>query len=181
MDRILLFPMHHPCPNLRRYYPVSLKAQPLTPFYSWPTLMTQMNNTSPQVHKSDFSLRTASSIGISSHLRNLSYCRENLMYSRPGNMKIKWNSTLTNVRFCQGSTNLGYEPGALFLKFFGKFWVGSTTPNWYPVTNLHFDIFQGTPSFQIDTNLRLIFFKLHPQGEGGCVKQLVPDTMLTNC
>ena len=75
----------------------------------------------------------------------------------------------------------GTSPVPYFWNFFGKFWVGSTTPNWYPVTNLHFDIFQGTPSFQIDTNLRLIFFKLHPQGEGGCVKQLVPDTMLTNC
>ena len=58
----------------------------------------------------------------------------------------------------RGSTNLGYEPSALFLKFFGKFRVGATTPNWYPGTNLHFDIFQGTPNIQSDTNLRFDIF-----------------------
>ena len=80
----------------------------------------------------------------------------------------------------RGSTNLGYEPGALFLKFFGKFRVGATTPNWYPDTNLHFYIFQGTPNLRSNTNLRFDIFQVTPTGEGG-VKQLVPDTMLTNC
>ena len=62
----------------------------------------------------------------------------------------------------RGSTNLGYEPGALFLKFFGKFRVGATTPNWYPDTNLHFDIFQGTPNLRSDTNLRFDIFQVTP-------------------
>ena len=61
----------------------------------------------PQVHKSDFSLMTASFTETSPHLRNLSYCRETLVYSRPGNMKMKWNSTLANARFCQGEYQFG--------------------------------------------------------------------------
>ena len=36
-----------------------------------------------------------------SHPRTLPYCRETSMYSRPGNAKAKWNSTLTNARYCE--------------------------------------------------------------------------------
>ena len=82
----------------------------------------------PQVHKSDFSLMTASFIETSPHLRNLSYCRETLVYSRPGNMKMKWNSTLANARFCQGEYQFGVRVRCPIFVFFRRLRVGPPPP-----------------------------------------------------
>ena len=136
----------------------------------------------PQVHKSDFSLMTASFTETSPHLRNLSYCRETLVYSRPGNMKMKWNSTLANARFCQGEYQFGVRARCPIFEIFRKISGRGHHPQlvpWYQSAFWYFSRYTQPPErYQSAFDI----FQVTPtQGIALGRKQLVPDTMLTNC